>query len=125
MDCIAKKNGWEINRTLVTSHCVGALNDPKVIDMCLLGGEGKPSLIQAVIMSHKQAHELGNALIHVSNFVSESTKEQKEKMVKDHVIFLYQILKEVDKKRAEELKNLFESKVLKGKKETLDQGYIG
>jgi hypothetical protein len=123
--CIVKKFNLNLKRQFISNHCVATLKDSGLIDMCLFSGEGKPTLLGGYVISQKEAFDLGNGLINTTAFTKDATKEQKEKIINQNVITVYKLLKDMNPEQAEQLKQLFDIKIVKNEEPKTDYGYIG
>jgi hypothetical protein len=119
--CTIKKFDLELKRMFVSNHCVATLKDSGLVDMCLFSGEGKPTLLGGFVLSPKEAFELGNGLINTSGY----TDENKEKAINHNIIQAYQMLKDINPDQAEQLRQLFDIKIIEKQETKTDHGYIG
>ncbi len=127
MMCIVKKYNLELKRYLISNHCVAAIKNMGLVDMCLFSGEGKPTLLGGYGISPQEALSLGKALINTSTIVKPNLdKKEKIKLIRDNILFIFNLLQDVNPEKAKELAKIFDIKKIEIKKSKDNNiGYIG
>ncbi len=121
--CLVKKFGIDLRRYFVSNHCVASMKN-ELIDMCLFSGEGKPTLLGAYAMTSAEALHLGDALINTVRSSDNLKKKDMLSLAHNHIVSAYQLLKDADAEKAEELKKMFDIRFIKQELKH-DTGYIG
>jgi hypothetical protein len=123
--CVVKKYNIDLKRSFVSNHCVATLKNVGLVDMCLFSGEGKPTLLGGYVLSKKEAFDLGKGLMNTSAMIDTASEEEKKKIINENIVMAYQLLQGINKDQAEQLRKLFDIKIIEQKPPTEDHGYIG
>ena len=123
--CVVKKHNLELKRHLVTNHCIAGMKNIGLVDMCLFSGEGKPTLLGGYGIPAEEAIDIGRTLMNTGMALKPNlSKEDKIKILRNNVLFMYQLLQDVDETKAKGFAKLFDIKKV-DLKQKHDTGYIG
>ena len=123
--CIIKKYNMDLKRHFVSNHCIATLKKIGLVDMCLISGEGKPTLLGGYVLTPDEAFDLGKGLVNTSALVEGATEEQKKRIVNENIVMAYQLLKSMNDEQAEKLKEIFDIQEVKTPPAKEAHGYIG
>lgn len=123
--CVVKKYGLKLRRQFVSNHCVATIKNTNLVDLCLFSGEGTPTLLGGYVLSQKEAFDMGKGLMNSSGFLKDATEEERKKVIDESVYTAYELLKGINAEQAEQLREMFDIKVVKHEQPKEDHGYIG